>query len=79
MPFSGLSGIDKMLEFQMPVIESSPTIRYRVDLVTGYISYSAQDVIKALTLFKEQGLRLRICKDIFDEGRVIAGEPEKKE
>lgn len=65
--------------FQLP-FSLSPTssARYRVDTAYGYISYGAQDYEKALQAFKDGGIRLRICRDIFDEGRVVAGLPEEK-
>lgn len=50
-------------------------MRYRVDLEYGYISYDEKDKDKALALYEERGVRLRRCKDIFDDGLVIAGPP----
>ena len=54
---------------------TGPEARLRVDLKTGYISYGAQDWEKALTIFAQEGLRLRIQRNIFDDGRVIFGNP----
>ena len=69
--------------FQMPMIRfesDSPEARVRVDTRYGYISYSIADQEKALEYFKNEGIRLRICKNIFDDGFVIAGlpDPEKE-
>jgi hypothetical protein len=50
-------------------------MRYRVDLESGYVSYDSKDYEKALQLYNERGIRLRQCKDIFDEGIVIMGSP----
>lgn len=50
-------------------------MRWRVDLISGYISYDEKDEDKARALYAEQGLRLRRCRDIHDEGEVIEGLP----
>lgn len=50
-------------------------VRLRVDLKYGYASYSMKDRQKALDLFSSDGIRLRLCKDIYDDGYVVAGEP----
>lgn len=61
--------------FQMPFSVTAPDVRYRVDTRYGYISYGSQDYDKALKYFQDEGIRLRLCKNIFDDGHVIAGEP----
>jgi hypothetical protein len=49
--------------------------RYRVDLeYGGYVSYAEENYDKALQLYEERGIRLRECKNIFDEGHVLFGE-----
>jgi hypothetical protein len=53
--------------------------RLRVDLKYGYVSYSLVEQDRAMALFAEQGIRLRLCRDIFDDGTVIAGEPLPEE
>jgi hypothetical protein len=61
-----------MMVFQMPVVlDPNSTVRYRVDLKYGYISYGAQDYAKAIDIYQREGLRLKVCRDIFDEGHVI--------
>lgn len=51
-------------------------MRYRVDFeYGGYASYDESEYERALKLFQEQGVRLRRCRDIHDEGIVIAGPP----
>ena len=50
-------------------------MRYRVDLEYGYISFDATEYPKALELYRREGVRIRQCKDIHDEGIVIEGEP----
>lgn len=50
-------------------------MRYRVDLEYGYISYDESEYETALATFKERGIRIRKCEDIFDDGTVIEGKP----
>jgi predicted alpha-1,6-mannanase (GH76 family) len=50
-------------------------MRYRVDTRTGYVSFDFADEEKARALYTEEGIRLRVCRDIFDEGVVIDGAP----
>ena len=50
-----------------------PEARFRVDLRFGYASYGVHDLDKALALFAQDGIRLLICRDIFDNGKMIAG------
>ena len=50
-------------------------MRYRVDFDSGYASYDESEYHKALELYADRGIRLRRCKDIYDEGIVIMGEP----
>ena len=68
-------------EFQVPFfsLSSQSEARFRVDTISGYISYGAQDYEKALQAFQEGGIRLRVCRDIFDDGRVVAGLPIEEE
>jgi hypothetical protein len=68
-----------MQPFQMFAVDGG-TCRYRVDTACGYTSYGAKDKDKALEAFANGGIRLRLCRDIFDDGVVIAGLPieEKK-
>lgn len=54
---------------------TSSNARLRVDTKYGYCSYSMQDKSKALDLFASEGIRLRVCRDIYDDGTVVAGEP----
>ena len=49
--------------------------RYKIDLEYGYVSYDEKDYDKAMELYKSEGIRLRKCSDLFDEGVVIAGKP----
>ena len=57
------------------IIQWRPIIRYRVDFENGYASYDSSEYYKALKLYEERGIRLRECKDLFDEGVVIMGAP----
>lgn len=50
-------------------------MRYRVDFEYGYASYDASEYDRAYELYKERGIRIRQCKDLFDEGIVIEGAP----
>jgi hypothetical protein len=50
-------------------------MRYQVDLPYGSASYDERDTDRAWDLFQEEGIRIRRCRDIFDEGTVIAGSP----
>lgn len=50
-------------------------MRWRVDTKFGYISFAECDERKAFVYYQESGIRLRRCKDIFDEGVVVAGQP----
>lgn len=50
-------------------------MRIRVDTRFGYVSYDQKDVEKAYELYREQGIRIRFCKDIHDEGEVVDGLP----
>jgi hypothetical protein len=52
-------------------------MRYRVDFDngSGYISLDGSEWDKALQLYQERGIRIRQCKDIYDEGVVIMGAP----
>lgn len=54
---------------------TGPEARIRVNLRTGYASYSTQDVFKALELYTSEGLDLLICKDIYDDGRSVFPPP----
>ena len=48
------------------------SMRIRVDTKYGYASYSMSDRDRALEYFANEGMRLRLCKDIYDDGYVIA-------
>ncbi len=50
-------------------------MRYRVDTIYGYVSYDERSRDEAFALYKESGLRIRICRNIFDEGTVLEGLP----
>lgn len=50
-------------------------MRYRVDLEGGYVSYDESEREKAFALYQERGIRIRRCRDIYDEGTVIDGLP----
>jgi hypothetical protein len=50
-------------------------MRLRVDLERGYVSYDESQSEKAWELFRERGIRIRKCKDVFDDGVVIEGKP----
>lgn len=50
-------------------------MRYRVDFEHGWASYDEKDEDKARDLYKDRGIRLRICTDLHDEGTVIDGIP----
>lgn len=50
--------------------------RWRIDLEYGsYISLDISEGEKAWELYRERGIRLRRCRDIFDEGELVAGQP----
>lgn len=46
-------------------------MRWRVDLLSGYISYDEKEEAKARELYVQEGLRLRRCRDIHDEGEIV--------
>jgi hypothetical protein len=46
-----------------------------VDLRHGYASFDETEEPRARKLFAAEGLRLRRCRDVFDNGEVIAGLP----
>ena len=48
-------------------------MRYRVDLDYGNISYDEKDYDKAMELYKERGIRILRCNDIFDDGTLLEG------
>lgn len=50
-------------------------MRFRVDMKYGYASFSTDDAEKAYALYEQEGIRIRLCKNIFDEGDVIEGLP----
>jgi len=66
------------LMFFMTPTGQNTDARLRVDLKYGYASYSLKEQQKAMDLFASDGIRLRFCKDIFDDGYVVAGEPLPK-
>lgn len=50
--------------------------RLKVELKYGYVSYDAQDEEKAWQLYKDQGVRIFLCDDIFDnDGVLLSGPP----
>lgn len=50
-------------------------MRYRVDFEHGYASYDEKDKDRAFEIYREMGIRIRLCKDIHDEGTPIEGRP----
>lgn len=53
-------------------------IRYRVDFIHGYASFSEKEKHKAYEIYNDKSynaLRIRKCDDIFDEGVVVVGSP----
>jgi hypothetical protein len=50
-------------------------VRYRVDLRFGYASFDESQEARARELYQAEGVRLRRCTDLFDEGEVIEGLP----
>lgn len=54
-------------------------VRYRVDFQYGYISFDESDSERAFELFRDGGIRIRRCADIFDDGVVIDGSPIVKD
>jgi hypothetical protein len=49
--------------------------RWRVDFEYGYISLDISEKEKAWELYRERGIRIRRCRDLFDDGVVVAGKP----
>jgi len=50
-------------------------MRYRVDFEGGYASFDEKQKGKAERLYKQCGIRMRLCEDLYDEGIVIKGRP----
>ena len=50
-------------------------MRYRVDTLYGYASFHSSEEAKARECYEREGLRLRHCVDIYDDGVVIEGLP----
>ena len=50
-------------------------MRYRVDFTGGYISYDESEYDQALATYEERGIRMLECDDIFDDGRLVKGQP----
>ena len=48
-------------------------MRYRVDTRHGWASFDEVDFVKALEMYREEGVRLRKCVDLYDDGEVIEG------
>lgn len=46
-----------------------------MDLRAGYASFDGADEARAVELYKTEGVRLRCCRDLDDEGVVVAGAP----
>ncbi len=50
--------------------------RLRVDLKWSTVSFAEVEEQKAWDLYyEEDGIRIVLCEDIFDEGTVLAGAP----
>lgn len=54
-------------------------MKYKVDLNHGHIIFDESDYKKALAIFKQEGTRMFILKDIFDEGTLLYGLPVVKD
>lgn len=50
-----------------------PEARVKVDFTSGYISYAAENLDKALEAFAQDGIRLLVQRNIHDDGRIVAG------
>jgi hypothetical protein len=59
----------------MTMSGSAGGARIRVELQYGYASYSFSDMRRALDLYYSEGIGLRFCRSIFDEGQIVAGRP----
>ena len=68
-----------LYDFMVRFPQLNPDARFRVDTRTGYASYSAMDYERALDVFENGGIRLRVCKNIYDDGAVVMGEPLPEE
>jgi hypothetical protein len=77
-PLEGSFPKGNLMFFLTPTGENTEA-RLRVDTKYGYVSYSMKDKEKAMEIFKNEGIRLRLCKNIFDDGYVVAGEPLPKD
>jgi hypothetical protein len=49
--------------------------RWTVDFSHGYVSFDDEEKEKAFELYREDSsaIRIRKCRDIFDEGEVVEG------
>lgn len=51
-------------------------MRIRVDYEYGYASFDESERERAEQFYEEHnGIRMRLCRDLFDEGEVIRGRP----
>lgn len=50
-------------------------MRYKVELRYGSASFDESQKDRALELYAQEGLRLRLCQDLHDEGVVVSGPP----
>jgi len=53
-------------------------VRYRIDTNSGYISFDESQYKEACEFYEDpnnNAIRLLECKDIFDEGVVLRGNP----
>lgn len=50
-------------------------MRWRVDTRCGYASFDEAEEERARALYEDEGIRLRRCDNIFDEGVVVEGLP----
>ncbi len=48
-------------------------MRWRVDTRFGYISFDESEEGKAREHFEREGVALRRCDDIHDEGEIVEG------
>lgn len=47
--------------------------RIRVDTQYGYVSYGRHDLEKAIEAYASGGIRLKVQKNIFDDGTTVLG------
>jgi hypothetical protein len=49
--------------------------RLRVDFAGGYVSFDDSERDRAWEFYRERGIRIVRCSDVFDEGIVVDGAP----